>query len=100
MNNAERLKKHIAENGVESSTIMIVQKDKLWLVIQKIKKNAILYRVILCDPNKTTWRIIHKGLPMPQILTLYLKILNQKMSNKFRENTEIFRKHFNQIIIN
>ena len=58
MTNAEKIFQHILKYGKESVLIHTVPNTPFWLIGQKKIDTPPLWRIVLSDPNKTTWHLV------------------------------------------
>ncbi len=86
MINAEKIAKHILEHGTKSIIIHTLPQSSFWLICQKTPQSYPNWRIILCDPSKTTWRIISNNVTNNQHLSLIQKLIKAKTFSKINKS--------------
>jgi hypothetical protein len=93
--NAERIAKFIAEYGEHSLLIHTIPKTPFWLIFQKTPKSEDRWRVILCNPNNRTWRLINENVSDEQHEELWNQLLLVNIGRRItiKEATHTLQKH-------
>jgi len=91
MTNAEKIARHIANHGAEGTLIHTIPNSRFWLYCEKTQENN--WRVILCDPEKTTWRLVSEQVSDEDHVDLWNRLITIGVSNHMRESVDILKKH-------
>lgn len=93
MINAERIANRIAHNGHEGILIHRLPNGPFWLVAEKTKKSSPNWRITVCDPEKTTQRLVSESVSDEEHSQLFLELLNVHVSSRMRDAVLTLKKH-------
>ena len=92
MINAEKIANHVAKHGSKSVRIHTMPGTPFWLVIQKTPESSPNWRVVLCDPDKTTWRLVSDKVSDEQYNELWIALLKINIENHLKRAVQTLKK--------
>lgn len=79
MTNAEKVAQHIAQHGSAGILVHSVPGTRFWLVCQIVPKKSPHWKVVLCDPNQTTWRLVSDKVSDEDHIRLWNELLTEQL---------------------
>lgn len=98
MTNAERIARHIAKHGTQNILVHSIPGTGYWLVCEKTQKTAPHWRVHVCHPERTTYRLVSENVTDEQHISLWKELTTVQLQSACRpsEAETVLRKHATQ----
>ena len=89
MTNAERISKILLKYGKNSLHIHTVPQSPYWLVFYQTEMSKPNWRVIVCNPERTNYRMINNNVTPDEYVQLWEDLIKIKVNSKDIETKNI-----------
>jgi hypothetical protein len=92
MTNLERIAIAIQEFGPDVVNIHTVPNSEYWVVMYQTAKSKPNWRVIICNPMLTTYRLVTDHVTPEDYVEMWEKLTDVRLGGKLSQNVEELRK--------
>lgn len=93
MTNADKIASHILKYGPNSLIIHTIPQTRFWLVCQQKEEKPTIWRIILCDPDKKTWRLVSSNTQEEDHVKIWEDLTKIQLRESMQNNVKVLKKH-------